>query len=82
MISLGTLQVFTFVNAGVIILRTTRPDVNGNKVPFLIIMFCACTFLASLSINTKWVKGLLFFVPFLLVGGAVLCTAALMSVPR
>ncbi|GMH84877.1 hypothetical protein TL16_g10054 [Triparma laevis f. inornata] len=82
MISLGTLQVFTFVNAGVIILRTTRPDVNGNKVPFLIIMFCACIFLASLSINTKWVKGLLFFVPFLLVGGAVLCTAALMSVPR
>ncbi|GMH75741.1 hypothetical protein TrLO_g564 [Triparma laevis f. longispina] len=82
MISLGTLQVFTFVNAGVIILRTTRPDVNGNKVPFFIIMFCACIFLASLSINTKWVKGLLFFVPFLLVGGAVLCTAALMSVPR
>ena len=82
MISLGTLQVFTFVNAGVIILRTSRPDVSATKVPVLLVTFCACIFLASLSVSTSWVKGLLFFVPFLLVGGAVVCTALLMSVPR
>mmetsp|Transcript_4178 Transcript_4178/g.8413 ORF Transcript_4178/g.8413 Transcript_4178/m.8413 type:complete len:601 (-) Transcript_4178:18-1820(-) len=82
MISLGTLQVFTFVCAGVIVLRTTRPDVNPIRVPLFIILFSACIFLAGLSITHKWVKGFLFFIPFVLLGGAVGCTAVLMNAPR
>ena len=82
MISLGTLQVFTFVCAGVIILRTTRPDVNPVRVPTFILLFSACIFLAGLSISHKWVKGFLFFIPFVLIGGAVACTAVLMNAPR
>jgi APA family basic amino acid/polyamine antiporter len=82
MISLGTLQVFTFVNAGVIVLRTSRPDVSSNKVPMLILAFSACILLASLSVKSKFGGGLYFFVPILLVGGALACTLTLMSVPR
>ncbi|GMI35572.1 hypothetical protein TeGR_g13592 [Tetraparma gracilis] len=77
MISLGTLQVFTFVNAGVIVLRTSRPD-----VPLLIIVFSACILLASLSVKSELSDGLFVFLPLLLVGGAIACTVALISVPR
>ncbi len=82
MISLGTLQVFTFVNAGVIILRTSRPDVRPNKVPLVILAFSACIFLASLSVSSKFASSIYLFVPLLLLAGAIGCTVTLMSVPR
>jgi len=51
MISLGTLQVFTFVNAGVIILRTSRPDVNKHYVPSLLVIFVLFVFAGGISVE-------------------------------
>lgn len=70
------------MNAGVIILRTSRPDVSSSRVPMLLGVFSLCILLTSLSLKSSYGKGLFFFVPLLLLGGAVACTVALMSVPK
>lgn len=71
-ISCGTLQVFTFVNAGVLVLRLEMPywpgTVQSYGVLHRIIMFTVTSFAFSISLVFKWHVGLQILLGVIVLG--------------
>lgn len=67
-ISCGTLQVFTFVNAGVLLLRLKPSSHQGGSVATRVVIFTLAAFALSISLVFKWYWTLQAIFGLILVG--------------